>query len=307
MAAEEKIEVPTMLIELINVGDTGYIMDGTEGTMHEQRIVAPPVSFIPNIGTMSEEILDEQTNKPTGRHANVKIRYIKNCPYIKISDQKKYGYEPGIGTENAIAIKKGKEVIKREGDVALFDFLQKVFYNLSAPNRSKNAKAIFKVVEVEQKTTELNDDAFLSAEAVNHVKTLFLKTGNSYKYKEDKIDNLLTALSTFGGDSYSEKITVLRKYAEQFPKKFLDVFSTMDNIPITELTHAVELNVIRFEGVTAEYCESKEILAVVGNENKSQSKKIEALAELLRTPEYAQAYQNFRVKLEIAQEASLKS
>lgn len=302
-------QVPTMYIEVVTTGESGYVRDDTAGTAHEEVINCAEVTFLPNTGKMAKEILDTEGNG-TGKFeaGNVNIRYIKDCPTIILEEQKKLGWEKNpISTNDAIVIKKGKSFIKREGDVALFDYLQKVFYNLKAPNRPRSAKALFTVVEIEKNISTINEGDFMQAEAVSFVRTLVLKTGNNYKYKENKIDNILTALSLFGGDSYSEKIRVLTDHAKKHPKEFLDITSKLENITATEISHALELNVIRFEGNTVEYVDGKKVLASIPLEAKSVSKKIEALTELLQTPEYAQAYTELKAKLEIAKENSLKA
>ncbi len=299
-------KIPTMYLEVVTQGDSGYVRDDTRGTAHEEKISCAEVTFVPNVGKMAEEILDE-SGKGTGRFKNVPIRYIKDCPYIKVSEQKQHGYEKNtIATNDAIVIAKGKAIIKKEGDLALFDYLQNVFYNSAAPNRPRTAKAIFKVVEVEKNVSTINEGKFLQAKAIGFVETLVLKTGNSYKYQENKIDNILTALSLFGGDNYSDKIRVLTDYAEKHPKDFLDMTSKLDNITITEVSHSIELSVVQFEGNTLVYVADKKVVCIVPSEAKSQMKKIEAAAEVLKTPEYSQAYTELKAKLEIAQENSLK-
>lgn len=303
-------KVPEMYIELTVKGESGYVMDGTKGTPHEQTINCAGLAFVPSVGKMAVEIVDEN-GKGTGRYRNEEIRYIKDCPYITVADQKKYGYEKNkIATNDAIPIKKGSAIIRREGDVALYDYLMNVFYNADAPNRPKTLpknKAIYKVVEIEKNITKFNEDIFLQSEAIMYVKTLVLSSGKSFKYQENKIDNLITALNVFGGDNYSTKIRVLTDCAKKDPKGFLDLATKLESITITEITHALELDVIRFEGNTAEYVDGKKVLGTVPPEIKSQAKKIEALADILKTPEYAQAYTEFKAKLEIAQEKSLKA
>lgn len=304
-------EVPTMYLEVVTTGESGYVRDDTAGTAHEETINCAEVTFIPNRGKMAEEILDESNENKSfnpKRYRNVEISYIKDCPYIKVEDQKKFGYERNkIATVDSIVIKKGKALIKREGDVALYDYIMNVFYNLSAPNRPKTAKALIKVVEIEKNISTRNEDKFLQARAITFVETLVIKTGQKYQYKESKIDNILTALKLFGGDNYSDKIRVLTEHAEKFPKEFLDIVSKLDNVTMTEITHALELDIIHFEGGIAQYVSDKKVVATITTEAKSQNKKIEALSDILQTPEYAQAYQELRAKLEIAKEKSLKA
>lgn len=306
---KELTEVPTMFIEIIDQQDSGYVRDDTAGTPYEEKITYPGVEFIPNTGKRAEAILDPGTGKETGRYAFVPIRYIKGCPYIDVADQDKYGWRPSpLPQEDAIQIIKGKAIVKGEGDVALFDYLEKVFYNINAPHRSVKAKAIFKVIEVEKQTEVLNEMDFIQADAVKYVQGLVIQTGkNTYKYKEDKIDNILTILGLYGGDNYPQKVNVLTSAAKTRPKDFLTLVMKSDDQSVTEVSHALELNVIQFQGNTVEFVEDSKIVASLGEARMSTDKKISALAELLRTPEYAQAYQEMKVKTEIAQEKSLKA
>jgi hypothetical protein len=257
---------------------------------------------------MSEEMLDAN-GKGTGTFRNVKIRYIKNCPLIKVEEQKAAGWDKHpIPSNDVIQVSKGKTIVKREGDTALYDYLEKVFYNESAPHRPRSAKAIFKVVKLEEKTETLNEKDFIMADAINFVQGLVLKVGDkSYKYQESKIDNILTALSLFGGDTYPDKVNVLTYQAKQSPYEFLQIVKKLEQTVITEVTHAIELNVVRFEGTSLEYCDNKKVVLTIGAEYKAQDKKIIAAADMLKTPEYAQAYQELKAAMEIAKEKNLKA
>lgn len=306
MATQEIEKAPELYIETLTKGDSGYISDDSKGSDFEDKIDCPSITFLPNTGYISKEIVDPISNKATGRYRNVAVRYIKNCPVIEIEEQDKLGWEKAKQpSADTITVLKGKAIIKREGDIALYDYLKNVFWNVDAPNRPKGAKGLFKVVEVEQKVKVLNENKFLQARALMQVEKLVIKTGNSYKYQENKIDNILTAISKHGGDNYSDAINVLTNFAEKHPEKFLDVVSHLENVTVTLVSHALELSVIRFDGFTAEYIDGKSILATVGNENKSADKKMIALSDLLKTPEYAQAYQELVAKVDIAKEKEL--
>lgn len=306
---KSKEDVPTMFIEVLATGDSGYVRDDTRGTPYQESINCAEVTFIPNRGKMAKPISYNDKGEPTA-FRNVDIRYIKDCPYIEIEEQKKNNYEPStIKNNDAIVIKKGKAMIKREGDIALFDYIQNVFYNQNAPNRPRSAKALIKVVELEKKVSLVNENVFLQARAITAVEKLVLKQPGktvSYKYQESKIDNLLTALNKFGGDNYSDKISVLTACAKADPQGFLDIAAKLDNITITEITHALELNVVAFEGSTLQYVDGKAVVCTIDNMIKAQASKIAAASDLLKTPEYAQAYTELKAKLEIAQEKQLK-
>jgi len=305
MAHQE--EVPVMYIELTDQQDSGYRRDDTVGTPYEEKITCPGVEFIPNVGKRAEPIRDKDGIE-TGRFSFVPIRYIKGCDIIDVPLQDKLGWKPNaIPQEDAIQILKGKTLVRREGDTALFDYLEKVFYNISAPNRSPRAKGLYKVVEIEKQTEVLNEKDFMAADAVMYVRSLLLPTGkNTYKYREDKIDNILTILGLYGGDNYPDKIKVLTHAAKNSPENFLKLVVKADDVTVTEVTHALELDVIAINGTTIEYVDDKKVLANLSDVKGGKDKKIAAFAELLRTPEYAQAYQEMKVRVELAQENSLK-
>jgi hypothetical protein len=312
-----KKEVETLYIELTEQGDSGWIKDDTKGTPYEEKITSPSVHFIPNRGKMARAIMNGDV--VTG-YKYVPIQYIKGCNEIEVEEQRKLGYEPDdkgifnkgnyVSTEDSIAIVKGKAVIKNEGDIGLFEYLKNVLYNASSPFReetSTRAKIMFKVIDINKSTETFNELDFLQAEAINYIsQNLLFKVGKGqYKYHEPKIDNIMTVLNLFGED-YPQRIAVITKAAKTNPEGFLQIVYKLDQTTITEVTHALELNVIKFEGNSVEFVEGKKVVATVPSENKSHEKKINALSDLLRTPEYAQVYQELIAKIEIAQDKKLK-
>lgn len=297
----KKEEEPKVLIlETLERRDSGYVNLDTKGTAHEERIDTASVRFVPNRGKMAKK----DTN---GRTIYVPIRYIKGSSEIEVSKQKELGITPNLPEADTIQIDKGVKIVKEEGDLALYNYLSNVFYNVDAPHRSKNAKAIFRVVQVDKKSESLNEKSFLRADAVNYVAGLVLRTGkDSFRYQEAKIDNILEVMNVLGGDSYSQKINALTRLAESDPAGFLQKVKTLENVVITEITHALELSVITFVGNNVEYVEDKKVVANLGDAKMKKDKQIEALSDLLRTPEYASAYQELKAKTEIAAEKNFK-
>ena len=310
-------EVETLYIEVTEQGDSGWVKEDTKGTPYEEKITSPNVLFIPNKGKMAKPIIKDGV---VVSYKFVPIQYIKGCNEIEVEEQRKLGYEPDdkgvfnkgnyISNEDAIPIIKGKAVIKNEGDVALFNYLKNVLYNQSSPDReatTTRAKIMFKVIDINKNTEVFNEFDFLQAEAVNYIQVnLLLKVGKGqYKYQEAKIDNIMTVLNLFGED-YPQKVSVITKAAKTNPEGFLQLVVKLDQTILTEVAHALELDVIRFEGNTAEFVEGKKVVATLAVAHKSQENKIKALSELLRTPEYAQVYQELTAKIEIAQDKKLK-
>ena len=299
--------VKEMYLELVDTGDSGYVLDGSENTPFKETINCAGLAYVPSTGKMSVEIKDDN-GKGTGRYRNVSIRYIKDCPYIDVEEQKKFGWDKSkIPSVDAIQIFKGKTLIKREGDVALFDYLEKVFYNQTAVGRPKTAKAIFKVVSVIGKVDEVNEGEFLKAKAISYVSSLAVQKGKGqYSFKEAKIDNILTMLKLFGGDNYSEKINVLTVAAKKNPKDFLDAVTALEQVTLTEVSHALELNVIKFDGKSVQYVGDNKVLATLSEDANTQPKKIGEFSGMLQTPEFAAVYQELKAKIELAKDAQLK-
>ena len=304
--AATKSKVETLVLEWINQRDSGYRRDDMQGSPLEGKITCGKLCFVPNTGKMAVAIKDEKGND-TGRFKHVDIRYIKGCEEIEIQEQKKRGIDPSrIKTEDAICLEKGTGIIKNEGDVGFFKYMANVFYNADAPNRSKKAVALFRVVKKEEKVSEDNELDFARSEAVGLVKSMVSKTGNEYKYNETKIDNALDALGQFGGDTYAEKVGVLTSFAKAKPVLFLERITKVSDLLTTEISHALQLNVIQFAGSVVQYVEDNEVVAQLDSNLKKERAKIEGLAEMLKTPEYQSQYEKLKLRLEIAQENSLK-
>ena len=95
-------------------------------------------------------------------------------------------------------------------------------------------------------------------------------------------------------------------FARRDPKDFLDKALKFEQTIITEITFGLELNVIRFEGNTAIYCNKDSVIADLGRGNLKQETKINKLADLFGTPEYKAAYEEFKIELEVAMEKKNK-
>lgn len=303
MAEIASKKVDTIILEWINQRDSGYRRDDMKGSPLEGRITCGSQCGIPNTGKMAKKIIEDGKEKIV----YVPIRYIKGCDEIEISEQKKRGYEPNaIKTEDKIYLTKGAALVKDEGDRAFFKYLSNVFYNEDAPMRSKRAVALFRIAKKEEKLSADNELDFAMGKALGYVESLVSKKGKESIYNEAKIDSVLSILGKFGGTSTSEKIRVLTHEAKTKPVLFLQTVTKLDDLVTTEIAHALELDVIHFVKNTAEYVEDKEVLAHLGDEKLKQSDKIVKLSEILRLPEYEGQYNKFKIKLEIAQENSLK-
>lgn len=316
---------PVMYIEVFDRRDSGFYLDqngvpgGTRGTKFEMGIDCPTACFIPNLGyrkgyktlidrATGKEVIDKTTGKPKIQAYHEQIRYIKEQTEISVEKQKALGIVPHrAGQEDMIEIKKGNMTIVREGShIGLFDYILDAFYNASNPDRSQGAAKIYKVIELGKEEEEMNDDDIMMADALKFVARFYKKTGKGvYKYNEEKINGLCELFSVFGA-TMSGKVTALNLLAKADPETFLTKAEKFEQITITEITHALQLNVIRFNENTVEYVEKEKVIVSLGTGKLSHEKKIEKLADMLHTSELTAAYEELKVELELAKEKSLK-
>jgi hypothetical protein len=295
---------PVMLIEYTDQRDSGWVLDGTRGKPHHTELRAPSKAFIPNTGFRAAFEGEE------GRKVKVNkaIRYIKNCPFIDVDEQKKHGFEPHTKQPavDKIVIDKGYATIVREGDVALYDYLQAVYYNESNEHRTASATALFRVVELDKKAETVNEKDFIVAEAVSYIsKNLVLKTGkDTYKYNEAKIDTVCSLLSVYA-ETPSQKVVAITSFAKVYPEEFLSRIRSLENTTVTDITHALQLNVIKFNENSVVYVNKDKVITSLGSGTMTQAQKVKKLADLLQTPEYNAQYTELRAELEAAKEKDL--
>lgn len=289
---------PTIFIELTDRRGSGFILEGTRGTKHEYELDAPTARFIPNTGfRMSKD-----------KSSFEEIRYIKNNPVISVQEQIAKGIKPNrAAIEDKIIIKGGKFSVTRDQKHAgLFDYLMDVFYNGSNPDRVDSADKIFTVIDVNKMAEQINERAILEADAIQFIGTLYEKVGDKkYRYNEEKIDALCQFFIVFA-DDYPGRIQGLIAHAKSNPDAFLQKATKFEQKTITEVSHALELNVIKFDGNTAMYVAKDKVVASLGAGNFGQDKKIERLADILKNVENKSTYEEFQLELEIAQENALK-
>jgi hypothetical protein len=282
-------------------------------------INAPTACFIPNRGYRKgyKDVIDRITGKPQldkeGKKVvqpyHEEIRYIKHQTEISVERQKMLGIIPHrVAQEDMIEVKKGNMTIVREGaHIPLYDYILDAFYNSSNPDRSPSAAKIYKVVELGKEEELLNDEDILMADALKFVARFYQRTAKGkYTYNEEKINGLCELFAIFG-ETMSGKVLALNSLAKLDPSAFLEKAEKFEQVTITEITHALHLNVIRFKDNVVEYVEKEKVIASLGTGKLSHDKKIEKLADLLHTPELKSAYDELQLELEIAQEKALKS
>lgn len=182
-------------------------------------------------------------------------------------------------------------------------------FNESAPNRPEGdvSKKFFKIVEPLKEEEQFNDRWIISNKALGYVANLVRKEGGKNVYQTTKIDSLLSLFNVYGGDTYSQKLTVLAGMASSDPETFLNTITTLDDNVVTLIAHAKELQVITIGSNSASFVDDNKILANFEGKNLSDSKKIKLIAELLKTPEYASKYQELQAKVDLKEKQVLEN
>lgn len=289
--AEKK--APVMFIEACDKRPSGFVKDGTEHTPFREELNAPTVLWV-----NASSFACEKDQK--GVRHNVKIRFINNCDIIDPVEQEKRGFKPNKNSDK-ILIHKGYASIIREGStIGLYDYLEKSYYNQDNPDRPDTASARYRMVRLDKQAEELNEDDEMMADAIKLVSSLRSKigAGKGYKYNEERIDAMCGIANVYA-DDYPQKVHVLMSLAKSRPAWFLETVTVFEETINTEISQALQLNVIRFDGNVAQYADGSEIIKSLGTEKLSHEAKIEKLGDYLKTKEAADVLTKFRAKVEL--------
>lgn len=302
---KEKDNVPVLFIETVDQGDSGFYLDGTQGTPYAQQLRTPTVSWIPTTGIEVYEEEIEKDGKKIKIKKNRKIRHIKDCDTIYPEEQDKRGFKPNRMTDK-IPMDNGFANVRAEGSTLnTFNYLTAATYYLDNELRPKTATALYKRIKVNERAVELLDeDEFLTA-AKSKIYALRINIGGEkgkYKYLEDKIDSYCS-LFNITNETPETKLVSLLQIAVSKPREFLNVVSKAEQTVITEVTHALQLGVIMFDGNVAQYSEGAKVIGgSLGNTKMSNDKKIEALSNYLQTPEGNGDLTELRIRTEAEKE-----
>lgn len=290
-------KAPVMFVELYDMRDSGFVRDGTEGTKHEQKLTSSSKFIVPTSSYKAYRDKD-------GVLRHQPIQWISGCDEILVTKQRELGLEKNL-KKDKIIIEHGYESIAREGkDIGYYDYMMECFYNFSNPNRSEGATPLFKVVDLTKIEEEINERDMLENEAVGMVYTLQVKKGGEYIYQEERI-NALCELFNVTAERMPSKITALAGMAKLYSKDFLDKIAKFEQASGSLVTHALQLNVIKFEGNTAIYIAKDKIIKDFGVGTMKKDEKIEALATFLRTKDGHEANLELNAEVEVAKEKQL--
>jgi hypothetical protein len=295
--AVKKEKAPVKYYEIVDKKPSGFILDGTGGTQYQQELTAPTIQWISSQGKACE------TDEKGIKHF-IEIRYINGCDSILPEEQIKRGFSPKRMMDK-IPMANGFATVVREGnDIGLYDYLKDSFFNLDNPDRPESADARYREVKMNEKAAEFLDNDELTTNAKLIVYSLRKTTAdkkNPYKYDEDRIDSICKLVGVWD-QSPETKLIKLMNAAIQSPKEFIDIVEKTEQTIITEISHALEMNVIKMDGNTIQYTDEQEILLNLGNDKMKPDVKIEKFGAWLGTQEGTPALTKLRAKLEMAKE-----
>ncbi len=303
---EDKPEV--LYIEAVGMQGSGWIQDDTIGTANPIEIAWPGRFYIPKTGhrkAWKTEVGADGKEKKVW--FNEPIRHIRNSPMISEAEQKLHGITPSPDpSEDIIFLEKGCGFFVREGgSIGTFDFLNEAYYNESNVERAASATALYRVIKIEEKNENDLESEMMAADAIKFVGTLYEKKNKGkYVYNEQAIDSICQLLSIFA-ETYSGKVIAIQTIAKQRPEWFLDKVMKFQQTTLTEVSHALELNVIAFEKNSVQYKEKDKVIVSLGSGTLTHDKKMEAFANWLRTTEGHEAYMELKAEVEVAKEKAL--
>lgn len=293
-------KAPVMYLELIEKRNSGFVKNGTEGTAFHEELNCPTIRWIPNSGFRAV----------TEKHGDAdviafkEVRWIKNCSTIDKDEQDRRNIKTNR-IEDKIPFEKGFATVVREGStISLYDYLKDVFYSKDSENRPETADAIYRVMQVDKQAEEIDESDIEMADAIKLVASLRTQVGTkekSYKYNEERLEAMCAICNVYA-DSTATKFHALMSLAKARSKWFVDLIVKFEQTILTEVIHAVELEVIRFDGNTALYKDGDNVIKNLGSGNLAKDTKIEKLSDFLKTKEGNPHLTELRAKIEVAKE-----
>jgi hypothetical protein len=290
-------KAPIMYLELMEKRNSGFVKNGTDGTAFHEELNCPNIRWIPNSGFKAVE----EDHNGVKTVVFKEIRWIKHCSIIDKDEQDRRNIKPNR-IEDKIPFEKGFATIAREGStISLYDYLKEVFYSKDSENRPETADAIYRVMQIDKQAEEIDESDIEMADAIKLVASLRTQVGKdkSYKYNEERL-NAMCTLCAVHADSTATKFHALMSLAKARSKWFVDLVVKFEQTILTEVTHAVELEIVRFDGNTALYKDGEKVIKNLGTGNLAKDTKIEKLSDFLKTTEGNTHLTELRAKIEVA-------
>lgn len=318
---------PDLAISISDQAPSGYFREDTIGSTNPiQKTVAQTVN-VPTVGKGIRFV--KVTTDNEGEHREViernvamrmiegkeekwqeivpepyEIRYILGCPSIDKQWQDEHGWKPSPDPHSdVIFIEEGFAEIKYSENPAKYKYLSESVYLKDLPFRLEHILPIY--TKVKENTKAVLDITAVMAEsrAMDEWKKLVNEgKGGAVTFNTDKVNGYAILLNV-QGETTVEKVRNLLEKLKKDPTGFLEKVIAYKEEAVTEVTHAIDLNLIKMEGNQAVFTfNNKRVL--IGDLG-AKGTKVEKLAELLKSEEHKPLLVALKSQIELAKEKQL--
>lgn len=318
--AKTNVKYPTLKISIVDQKPSGYFREDTLGSPNPIQKTVADAYYIPNTGEGIKFVKQEKgedveisvdeygklVESGKGHLAVIEpypIRYIKGCPSIDQLWQESHNWKPRPDPKaDEICIEGGYAEFEYSHDPAKYIYLKSLLWNKSLPYRMEHKKALFYEV-VEAKKVAINVAVeLLVKEATDEWSTLLTKDNKGgFTIDEAKVRGYAGLLNATG-ETAMEMVQSLLAIAKTDPVKFVDKVKMYKEEAITDVSHAMQLGLVSFEGNNATFFNGK--IIPLGKVT-AVSSKIEKTAEGLKMPENKEFYVQLKAQIELKKEEAL--
>lgn len=284
----------TLTLELADRRQSGWVMEGTQGTRDEERLDSPNIYFLPLESVV--KMTEDAPGYPKGSYRP--IRHIEGCNTIYKDEQEKLNIKPNYDRD-VIIFSKGICLVPEEGrDRSRYAYLQACEYNANNKDRPETAVPLFRVIEKEVEAVKSLVNMDNKLEAYRLLSTLRDKMDSGYSYNNERIDFMCSLFGISGVESYAEKLEQLQWRAEADPTKFVDsVLNKRSEVKVVIL-EAEKFNVIAVTGDFASFVDGG--LQFYKFNSSKKPAKIEELVDYFLLPKGQDHSNQMNIRLEKA-------
>lgn len=317
---------PDLKISVYDQKESGYVREDTIGTKNEIKKMVADAFYIPNEGRgirfvkirygnegEEREIIDREVaikmieNKDEGYEEIVaepyEIRYINGCPSIDREWQESHGWKPRPDPKSdEIMIENGYAEIQYSVNPSKYKYLKESVWNKDLPFRLEHVKPLYYEVKENQKDVLDITRELAITEAMKEWEKLVVKTKEGISLNGEKINGLAVLLNVTGLNE-TEKLTAILTKLKSDPLGFIEKVNAFKEQIVTEITHAMQLELIKFEGNSAVFTFNHKKIDL-GNLGGKQN-KIEKLAELLKTEDNKALLATLKSRIQVEKEKKL--
>lgn len=321
---------PTLKISLCDQKGSGFFREDTIGTPNPIEKTCPGSFFLPTRGGESiryvsidenrkrkviprEDALRMLQNKEAG-HENIipekyEVAYIKGCPEISVQWQKENNWQPSVDPHSdVIMIEDGYAEFEYSNDPVKYRYVLELMWNRDLPHRIEKVQPMYYVVKEAEAKHESVEFIFDKADALAEWQKLVIKGtgGKPNTYNEEKI-NAYCGLLGVSGSNTAGKLLSLHEKLLADPSGFVTKIKAYSEEVITDISHALDLKLLKFEGNNAIFFDngSGNAKSIELPGTGSKGSKMEKLGVILRSAEFKELYVMLKNQIQLSKEKNL--